>query len=146
MIEFNKNNAQLEKQLCFSIYELSRAIQRMYKPFLNELNLTYPQYLVLVALYDHDNITVSELGELLDLNYGTLSPLLTRMESQKLIERTRSTNDTRIVHIKLLSSGKEIREEAFTLPQQLVFKSGLNDQEWNELSRLSMKVFNNLSK
>jgi len=118
----------------------------MYKPFLNELNLTYPQYLVLVALYDHDNITVSELGELLDLNYGTLSPLLTRMESQKLIERTRSTNDTRIVYIKLLSSGKEIREEAFTLPQQLVFKSGLNDQEWNELSRLSMKVFNNLSK
>lgn len=146
MIEFNKNNAQLEKHLCLSIYELSRAIQRMYKPFLNELNLTYPQYLVLVALYDHDNITVSELGELLDLNYGTLSPLLTRMESQKLIERTRSTNDTRIVYIKLLSSGKEIREEAFTLPQQLVFKSGLNDQEWNELSRLSMKVFNNLSK
>lgn len=146
MIEFNKNNVQLEKHLCFSIYELSRAIQRMYKPFLNELNLTYPQYLVLVALYDHDNITVSELGELLDLNYGTLSPLLTRMESQKLIERTRSTNDTRIVYIKLLSSGKEIREEAFTLPQQLVFKSGLNDQEWNQLSRLSMKVFNNLSK
>ncbi|MCM6833061.1 MarR family transcriptional regulator [Leuconostoc mesenteroides] len=146
MIEFNKNNAQLEKHLCLSIYELSRAIQRMYKPFLNELNLTYPQYLVLVALYDHDNITVSELGELLDLNYGTLSPLLTRMESQKLIERTRSTNDTRIVYIKLLSSGKEIREEAFTLPQQLVFKSGLNDQEWNQLSRLSMKVFNNLSK
>ncbi|WP_273712363.1 MarR family winged helix-turn-helix transcriptional regulator [Leuconostoc mesenteroides] len=146
MIEFNKNNAQLEKHLCLSIYELSRAIQRMYKPFLNELNLTYPQYLVLVALYDHDNITVSELGELLDLNYGTLSPLLTRMESQKLIERTRSTNDTRIVYIKLMSSGKEIREEAFTLPQQLVFKSGLNDQEWNELSRLSMKVFNNLSK
>ena len=146
MIEFNKNNAQLEKHLCFSIYELSRAIQRMYKPFLNELNLTYPQYLVLVALYDHDNITVSELGELLDLNYGTLSPLLTRMESQKLIERTRSTNDTRIVYIKLLSSGKEIREEAFTLPQQLVFKSGLNDQEWNQLSRLSMKVVNNLSK
>ncbi|MCT3046574.1 MarR family winged helix-turn-helix transcriptional regulator [Leuconostoc mesenteroides] len=146
MIGFNKNNAQLEKHLCFSIYELSRAIQRMYKPFLNELNLTYPQYLVLVALYDHDNITVSELGELLDLNYGTLSPLLTRMESQKLIERTRSTNDTRIVYIKLMSSGKEVREEAFTLPQQLVFKSGLNDQEWNELSRLSMKVFNNLSK
>lgn len=146
MIEFNKNNAHLEKHLCCSIYELSRAIQRMYKPSLNELNLTYPQYLVLVVLYDHDNITVSELGELLDLNYGTLSPLLTRMESQKLIERTRSTNDTRIVYIKLLSSGKEIREEAFTLPQQLVFKSGLNDQEWNELSRLSMKVFNNLSK
>ena len=146
MIEFNKNNAQLEKHLWFSIYELSRAVQRMYKPFLNELNLTYPQYLVLVALYDHDNITVSELGELLDLNYGTLSPLLTRMESQKLIERMRSTKDTRIVYIKLMPSGKEIREEAFTLPQQLVLKSGLNDQEWNELSKLSMKVFNNLAK
>ncbi|WP_349551537.1 MarR family winged helix-turn-helix transcriptional regulator [Leuconostoc pseudomesenteroides] len=146
MIEFNKKNAQLEKHLCFSIYELSRAIQRMYKPFLIELNLTYPQYLVLVSLYDHDNITVSELGELLDLNYGTLSPLLTRMEKQKLIERARSTKDTRIVYIKLLPSGKKIREEAFTLPQQLVFKSGLNDQEWNELSTLSMKVFSNLSK
>lgn len=146
MIEFNKKNAQLEKHLCFSIYELSRAIQRMYKPFLNELNLTYPQYLVLVALYDHDNITVSELGELLDLNYGTLSPLLTRMEKQKLIERARSTKDTRIVYIKLLPSGKKIREEAFTLPQQLVLKSGLNDQEWNELSTLSMKVFSKLSK
>lgn len=146
MIEFNKKNAQLEKHLCFSIYELSRAIQRMYKPFLIELNLTYPQYLVLVSLYDHDNITVSELGELLDLNYGTLSPLLTRMEKQKLIERARSTKDTRIVYIKLLPSGKKIREEAFTLPQQLVLKSGLNDQEWNELSTLSMKVFSNLSK
>lgn len=146
MIEFNKKSAQLEKHLCFSIYELSRAIQRMYKPFLIELNLTYPQYLVLVSLYDHDNITVSELGELLDLNYGTLSPLLTRMEKQKLIERARSTKDTRIVYIKLLPSGKKIREEAFTLPQQLVFKSGLNDQEWNELSTLSMKVFSNLSK
>ncbi|MGQ2283400.1 MarR family winged helix-turn-helix transcriptional regulator [Leuconostoc pseudomesenteroides] len=146
MIEFNKKSAQLEKHLCFSIYELSRAIQRMYKPFLIELNLTYPQYLVLVSLYDHDNITVSELGELLDLNYGTLSPLLTRMEKQKLIERARSTKDTRIVYIKLLPSGKKIREEAFTLPQQLVLKSGLNDQEWNELSTLSMKVFSNLSK
>lgn len=146
MIEFNKKNAQLEKHLCFSIYELSRSIQRMYKPFLIELNLTYPQYLVLVSLYDHDNITVSELGELLDLNYGTLSPLLTRMEKQKLIERARSTKDTRIVYIKLLTSGKKIREEAFTLPQQLVLKSGLNYQEWNELSTLSMKVFGNLSK
>lgn len=146
MIEFNKKSAQLEKHLCFSIYELSRAIQRMYKPFLIELNLTYPQYLVLVSLYDHGNITVSELGELLDLNYGTLSPLLTRMEKQKLIERARSTKDTRIVYIKLLPSGKKIREEAFTLPQQLVLKSGLNDQEWNELSTLSMKVFSNLSK
>ncbi len=131
--------------MCFSIYELSRAIQRMYKPFLSELNLTYPQYLVLVSLYDHDNITVSELGELLDLNYGTLSPLLTRMESQKLIERARSTKDTRIVYIQLMSSGKKKREEAFTLPQQLVFKSGLNDQEWYELTRLSLKVFNNVS-
>lgn len=146
MIEFNSSNAQLEKHLCFSIYELSRSIQRMYKPFLNNLNLTYPQYLVLVALYDNNNITVSELGELLDLKYGTLSPLLSRMEKQKLIKRSRSKNDTRIVYITLLSSGKDIREKAFTLPQQLVLKSGLNDQEWHELSKLSIKVFDNLSK
>lgn len=146
MIEFNSRNAQLEKHLCFSIYELSRSIQRMYKPFLNDLNLTYPQYLVLVALYDNNNITVSELGELLDLKYGTLSPLLSRMEKQKLIKRSRSKDDTRIVYITLLSSGKDIREKSFTLPQQLVIKSGLNDQEWNELSKLSIKVFDNLSK
>ncbi|MBZ6003874.1 MarR family transcriptional regulator [Leuconostoc gelidum subsp. aenigmaticum] len=146
MIEFNNSNAQLERHLCFSIYELSRSIQRMYQPFLDELNLTYPQYLVLVALYEHDNSKVSALGELLDLNYGTLSPLLSRMEKQKLIQRTRSLDDTRVVYIGLLPHGKDIREQAFTLPQQLVSKSGLNDDEWHELSMLSMKVFHNLSK
>ena len=78
-IPVNNDNIKLDNHLCFYIYVTSRAIQRMYMPRLKQLGLTYPQYLVLVALYDKQKLTVNELGRLLDLEYGTLSPMLKRM-------------------------------------------------------------------
>lgn len=117
----------------------------MYMPRLKQLGLTYPQYLVLVALYDKQKLTVNELGRLLDLEYGTLSPMLKRMTDRGLISKVRSTEDERIVELTLLSEGKLKRQQALQLPQMLASHSGLTDEEWQQMVNLTEKMFKNIS-
>ncbi len=109
----------LEQQLCFALYSASRAVTARYRPLLDELGLTYPQYLVLLALYERDGRTVKELGEELRLDSGTLSPLLKRMESAGVISRVRSADDERSVRVALAERGRELRERVAAVPSGL---------------------------
>ncbi|KRF21379.1 MarR family winged helix-turn-helix transcriptional regulator [Paenibacillus sp. Soil787] len=120
---------KLENQLCFSLYASSRAITRMYRPFLEGLGITYPQYLVLLVLWDQKESTVKELSEKLDLDSGTLTPMLKRMEAQQLVQRKRSSEDERVVNIQITEAGLALYEKALCIPQSLLASSGLSLEE-----------------
>lgn len=136
----------LDDHLCFSLYATSRAIQKLYHDDLSKNGLTYPQYLVLVSLYQHKNLTVKELGKLLSLDSGTLTPLLKRMENEKLVIRKRSKDDERVVNVHLTAEGLKKREAVNKLPETLVEKSGFTKEEWDDLENLSKKLYKNITK
>jgi MarR family transcriptional regulator, organic hydroperoxide resistance regulator len=134
-MDTNSQNLNLEEHLCFSLYACSRAILRLYRPYLDELQLTYPQYLVLVTLWEKPQRTIKELGEVLNLDTGTLTPLLKRMEVAGLIERRRDTVDERVVNIYITQAGKGLQEKASCVPQSLFDASGLSEKELGELNK-----------
>lgn len=107
---------QLDNQLCFALYSTSLAMTKLYKPLLEELGLTYPQYLAMLVLWEQDGLTVSELGERLYLDSGTLTPLLKRMESAGLVSRIRAVEDERRVHITLTAAGRKLKAKAARIP------------------------------
>lgn len=109
----------LSQQLCFALYAATHAFNRAYKPLLGPLNLTYPQYLVMLVLWERDGITVKEIGARLQLDSGTLTPLLKRLEAALVVERERDTVDERQVHIRLTESGRALREKARDIPRKL---------------------------
>ncbi len=126
---------KLENQLCFRLYNINKAMNRLYAPLLNDLGLTYPQYLVMLVLWQSsDAISVKSLGKKLDLDSGTLSPLLKRMEKQSLIVRARSTEDERIVEVSLTSAGALLKDKAACIPSEMFSKTGLSTEQLNELS------------
>ncbi|MFC6283093.1 MULTISPECIES: MarR family winged helix-turn-helix transcriptional regulator [Polaromonas] len=114
----NKSDAmlKLDNQLCFALYSTSLAMTRLYKPLLDELGLTYPQYLAMLVLWEKDGLMVSELGERLYLDSGTLTPLLKRLESSGLISRIRAVEDERRVHITLTAAGRKLKARAARIP------------------------------
>ncbi len=114
----NKTDAMLEldNQLCFALYSTSLAMTKLYKPLLDALGLTYPQYLVMLVLWEQDGLMVSELGERLYLDSGTLTPLLKRMELSGLISRIRAVEDERRVHITLTAAGRKLKTKATKIP------------------------------
>ncbi len=114
----------LEDQLCFLLYASSREMTKKYKPLLDKLEVTYPQYLVLLLLWEQDTLTVKKLGELLALDSGTLTPMLKRMEQNGLIVRERSSEDERSVMIKLTDKGLGLQEEACFIPDRISAMSG----------------------
>ncbi len=107
---------QLDHQLCFALYSTSLAMTKLYKPLLEKIGLTYPQYLVMLVLWEQDGLTVSELGERLFLDSGTLTPLLKRMESSGLVSRLRALEDERRVHITLTAAGRQLKALAAKIP------------------------------
>jgi MarR family transcriptional regulator, organic hydroperoxide resistance regulator len=106
----------LDNQLCFALYSASLAMTKLYKPLLDELGLTYPQYLVLLVLWEREGLMVSELGERLCLDSGTLTPLLKRMEAAGLVARVRAVEDERRVHITLTTAGRRLKARAAKVP------------------------------
>ena len=116
---------KLGEFLCFAIYSASHAFNRVYKPLLGELGLTYPQYLAMVGLWEQDDQTVGSLGEKLSLNSSTLTPLLKRLEVQGQIRRSRDPDDERQVRVRLTESGKTMRERARKIPSCVHKASGL---------------------
>lgn len=116
---------RLKNQLCFPLYAASRLMTRLYQPYLEELELTYPQYLVLMVLWEEDSLTVKKLSDKLMLNTNTLTPLLKRMEKQEIITRQRSTEDERSVIINLTKKGQNIKYKAENIPFDLI-----NDMEY----------------
>jgi DNA-binding MarR family transcriptional regulator len=107
---------QLDNQLCFALYSTSLAMTKLYKPMLEEMGLTYPQYLAMLVLWEQDGLTVSELGERLYLDSGTLTPLLKRMETAGLVSRLRAVQDERRVHITLTAAGRKLKARAAKIP------------------------------
>jgi len=106
----------LDNQLCFALYSASLAMTKLYKPLLDALGLTYPQYLALLVLWERDGLTVSEIGERLSLDSGTLTPLLKRMEAAGLVSRLRDADDERRVLIQLTAAGRRLKAKAQHLP------------------------------
>jgi DNA-binding MarR family transcriptional regulator len=119
----------LGNQLCFAIYSTAHAFNRVYKPLLDRLGLTYPQYLVMLVLWERDGLPVKDLGQRLFLDSGTLTPLLKRLETAELIKRTRSTEDERQVLIALTSRGQALREKARSVPQAILAASACSVSE-----------------
>jgi DNA-binding MarR family transcriptional regulator len=111
---------KLDNQLCFAVYSASLAMTRLYKPLLEKLGLTYPQYLVLLVLWERDGLTVSELGERLSLDSGTLTPLLKRLEANGLVARIRDVADERRVHVSLTAAGRKLKQRAAGVPACLI--------------------------
>lgn len=120
---------RLDQQLCFALYSASRAFTRAYGPLLEPLGLTYPQYLVMLALWEQDEQSVSELGEHLSLDSGTLTPLLKRMEGAGLVRRARSSGDERVVVVRLSDAGKRLEAKARKVPVQLFARAGFEPTE-----------------
>ena len=119
----------LGNQLCFAIYSTAHAFNRVYKPLLDRLGLTYPQYLVMLVLWEGDGLTVGDIGEQLQLDSGTLTPLLKRLEAAELVKRTRSSEDERQVLIALTSRGLALREKARTVPHAILAASACSVSE-----------------
>ncbi|MCB2377943.1 MarR family transcriptional regulator [Hymenobacter sp. BT635] len=124
---------KLENQLCFPLYAVSRMLTKAYQPYLQALDLTYPQYLVFLLLWEHDELTVKELGEKLLLDSGTLTPLLKRMEQKQWLSRRRDPRDERSVLIALLPAGQALREAACHIPEQLLGHMGMSQDEFEQL-------------
>ena len=119
----------LGNQLCFAIYSTAHAFNRVYKPLLDRLGLTYPQYLAMLVLWERDGVPLKDIGERLFLDSGTLTPLLKRLEAAGLIRRTRSTADERQVLIALTAQGQALREKARTVPQSILKASACSVAE-----------------
>ena len=127
---------RLEDQLCFSIYAAGHAFTRFYKPLLGPLGLTYPQYLVLLTLWETDGLPLKAIGERLALDSGTLTPLLRRMEEQALVSRTRDAEDERLVRIHLTPKAKRLESKAAAFPQQIGAAASCSATELNALRKL----------
>lgn len=124
---------RLDQHLCFALYSATRGMTAAYRPVLTELNLTYPQYLVLLVLWEDGPVTVGRLGERLHLDSGTLSPLLKRLEANGYVNRRRSRADERQVEVVLTDAGHALEERAQCIPEQLFSATGLSVDEAEQL-------------
>ncbi len=131
---------KLENQLCFPLYACSREAIKLYKPYLDELDLTYTQYIAMMVLWEKQSVTVKELGEALYLDSGTLTPLLKKMEAKGLITRRRSEQDERSLIVRLTDAGTAMRERALSIPHRMAACVHLEPQEAQELYRLLYKL------
>jgi MarR family transcriptional regulator, organic hydroperoxide resistance regulator len=123
----------LSNQICFAVYSTAHAFNRVYKPLLDKLGLTYPQYLVMMVLWERDGVPVKDIGEKLFLDSGTLTPLLKRMEAAGVIKRTRGTEDERQVLIALTPQGHALREKARAVPEGILASSACSLGELFEM-------------
>lgn len=127
----------IDDLLCFALYSAGHTFTRLYKPMLDPLGLTYPQFLVMIALWEKDDRTVSEIGERLLLESSTLTPLLKRLEAAGLIKRTRDRDDERVVRITLTRQGTALREKAATIPEAIGCATSLT---LNDVKKLAGEV------
>ena len=125
----------LDNQLCFALYSTSLAMTKIYKPLLVPLGLTYPQYLAMLVLWEQDGVMVSELGERLYLDSGTLTPLLKRLEASGLIARLRDVADERRVHVTLTAAGRKLKAKAAFIPACVVSAAGCSLSDLASLTR-----------
>ncbi len=140
----DKERLTLENQLCFPIYACSREIIKAYRPYLERLDLTYTQYIVMLVLWEKQRLGVKELGELLYLDSGTLTPLLKKMEAKGYLQRERCTKDERCLLVSLTPAGKQLRQQALDVPQCMGCKVPLTEEEAKLLYGLLYKILREL--
>jgi DNA-binding MarR family transcriptional regulator len=141
-----KKQQILSQQVCFPIYAFAKEIINQYRPLLDAIELTYPQYLVMLVLWEFESQTVNQLGEKLKLDSGTLTPLLKRMEAKLLVTRTRSSSDERIVNIALTQDGKALQIKAANVPAQLIEAMNVTVEDLQELKNIISKISNKNNK
>lgn len=129
------NPLALESQVCFALSVASRSVIAIYRPVLEPVGLTHPQYLVMLALWEHGTLSVRRLAELLALESATVSPLLKRLEALGYVTRERSTSDERVVEIALTEAGRELRDYAETIPATMMQRLGMGPDELRDLHR-----------
>ncbi|MFA0813436.1 MarR family winged helix-turn-helix transcriptional regulator [Microbulbifer epialgicus] len=150
MAKITKDDNKLDNQLCFSLYSASLAMSKMYKHLLSELGITYPQYLMMLVLWEEDGITATELSLRLMQDKGALTPVIKRLENLKLIHRSRDPKDERRIIISLSNAGKSMQREAASIPQRVLQACGLNHQSAIDLKarietlRLNLNSFGNI--
>ena len=139
-MEKNYDALRLENQLCFPLYACSREVIKQYKPCLDELDLTYTQYIAMLVLWEKKSVTVKELGSALFLDSGTLTPLLKKMEAKGLLSRRRSTDDERNLIVSLTEAGEALRDRALEVPGRMAQCVKLTQEEADELYRILYKL------
>jgi DNA-binding MarR family transcriptional regulator len=137
---------KLSNQLCFPLYALSRKMTSHYLPILDKIGLTYPQYLVMLVLWEEDAVSVKELGHKLMLDSGTLSPMLKKLEDRELVVRKRLKEDERVVIISLTESGINLKENAVDIPEQIKCSLEVSDKELRELKALATGLLEKINK
>lgn len=142
----NSNPPKLENQICFPLYVIAKEITGLYRPFLDELDITYPQYLVLMVLWENDGVTVSHIGEKVFLDSGTLTPLLKRLEGKGIIDRKRKKEDERVVEVFLTESGKQLQKKACEIPGKIQNKIGVDTEDLIHLKETIQKILNKIEK
>lgn len=135
---------RLDDQVCFPLYAAARLVMQAYRPLLDELGVTYPQYLVLMVLWEHDGLSVGDIGDRLHLNSATLTPLLKRLETQGLLRRRRRPTDDRTVENWLTAKGRGLQRRAVSVPSRLVCNAALEDDELVALKAALQPVLDKL--
>ncbi|WP_367752938.1 MarR family winged helix-turn-helix transcriptional regulator [Flavobacterium sp. WC2430] len=135
-----KDQLHISEQVCFPVYVFAKEIINQYRPLLEELQLTYPQYLVMLVLWEYKEQTVNQLGEKLKLDSGTLTPLLKRMEQKEFVSRIRSTVDERLVNISLTEKGLALKEKAACIPGQLMESMNVSAEDLLSLKNIITKI------
>ncbi|NOI13207.1 MarR family winged helix-turn-helix transcriptional regulator [Vibrio hepatarius] len=135
---------RLDNQVCFPLYSAANAVIRAYRPLLDELDLTYSQYLVMMVLWEQNGVSVKDVGHRLHLDSGTLTPLLKRLEVKGYVERARSTQDERVRVLNLTEQGRELKLRAQQVPNAIKCKVDIEQEEMLELKRLCEKILTKL--
>ncbi len=135
---------KLCNQVCFPLYACSKELVRQYTPYLKKLDLTYTQYLVMMVLWEREEVSSRELAECLHLDYGTLTPVLKRLEKSELLERQRMEKDERLLAIRITKQGKELQKKAVDIPISMASCIGLTKKEFETLYQLTYKALSNM--
>ena len=134
----------LNNQLCFALHSTSLLMTKVYKPLLQAIGLTYPQYLAMMVLWEEDGLTVGEISSRLLTDPGSLTPLLKRLEAEGLLSRTRSRNDERVVVVELTATGRALRDKAMDIPQCILGASGMKMEQLQKLQADLLELRRNL--
>lgn len=140
MSETKYDALKIENQICFPLYACSREIIKQYKPFLDEIDLTYTQYIAMMVLWEHKTMNVKTMGEILFLDSGTLTPVLKKLESKGLVSRQRSTKDERNLVVTITDAGEELKEKAVAVPEAMAKCSNIAPEEAAMLYRILYKM------
>ena len=143
MPESKYDALKLHNQLCFPLYACAREIIKQYKPFLDEIDLTYTQYIAMMVLWEHKTMNVKAMGDLLCLDSGTMTPVLKKLESKGFVTRQRSTKDERNLVVTITGAGEALKEKAVTIPAEIARCSNIDSEEAAMLYRILYKMLGN---